>query len=115
MPAAANGDEETVVAAEVHRRSHVGNIDAARDHQRMLVDHAIEELARLVVVGVAALDDWAPQAFPELTFGFVAHEVPPFEKSLFGVIAGPKRSNDLRQTSQAVPPPLRSQRRPECW
>ena len=42
-----------LLAPEVHRRDDVGDVGAARDQQRPLVDHAVVERARLVVVGVA--------------------------------------------------------------
>ncbi len=45
------------VAAEIDRRDHVGDVGAARDQARPLVDHAVVELARLVVAGVPRLDD----------------------------------------------------------
>ena len=53
VAAAADGDEKAVVAAEIDRCDHVGNIDALRDQQRPLVDHAVIERARLVIVRVA--------------------------------------------------------------
>ena len=55
VAAAADGEEQAVVAAEVHRRDDVGDVDAARDQPRPLVDHAVVERARRVVVGVAAV------------------------------------------------------------
>ena len=77
VAAAANGDGKLVVAAEIHRRDHVGDVGAARDQQRPLVDHAVVELARLVVVGVIAPDQRAAQAACEFGDGFVVHDGPP--------------------------------------
>ena len=64
-----------VVAPEIHRRDHVGDIDTAGDQQRPLVDHAVVEFAGIVIVGVAALDERAAQALTQFGLGFVTHDV----------------------------------------
>ena len=43
--------EQIVLAPEIHRRDDVGDVGAARDQRRPLVDHAVVERARLIVVG----------------------------------------------------------------
>ena len=76
VAAAADGDEKTVVAAEIHRGDHVGDIDALRDEQRPLVDHAVVERASLVVVRIAPRDQPAAKSLPKLIDVFVAHRLP---------------------------------------
>ena len=56
MTAAANGEQQALVAGEVHRRDHVRHVDASRDQARPLVDHAVVERARGIVVGIARLN-----------------------------------------------------------
>ena len=73
VAAAADGDEKAVVAAEVHRRDHVGDVGALRDQQRPLVDHAVVERAGLVVVRVVARDQPAAKILPKLIDVLVAH------------------------------------------
>ena len=48
--------------AEVHRRDDVGDVGAARDQPRPLVDHRVVERARLVVVGVSAAGSASPRS-----------------------------------------------------
>ena len=56
VTAAADCDGKLVVAAEVHRGDHVGDVGTARDHERPLVDHAVIELAAFIVLGMIATD-----------------------------------------------------------
>ena len=51
VAAAADRDQQALLAPEVHGRDDVGDVGAARDEPRALVDHAVVELARLVVAG----------------------------------------------------------------
>jgi hypothetical protein len=38
---AAHGNQQIVLTAKVDRRDHIGNVDAMRDQQRPLVNHAV--------------------------------------------------------------------------
>ncbi len=53
--------QQIVVAAEIDRGDDVGDVGAARDQQRPLVDHAVVELAGLVVVGVRRARSTSPR------------------------------------------------------
>ena len=66
MAAAAYGDEEFIVAAEVHCRDHIGRVRAARDHERPLVNHSVVELARVLVVEVVASDERTAESFAKV-------------------------------------------------
>ena len=74
VAAAAYGNEELIVAAEVHCRDHVGHVRAARDHERSLVDHSVVELARVLVVGVVAPDQRTAKTLAQFGHGFLAHD-----------------------------------------
>jgi hypothetical protein len=56
VAAAADRRVEALLAAEVDRRDHVGDVDAARDQRGTLVDHPVVEGPRVVVVGIAGAD-----------------------------------------------------------
>ncbi len=71
--AAANGDGKLAVPAEIHRRDHIGDVGAAGDQQRPLVDHRVVELSRLVVIRMVAPDDRAAKTLREFGDGFVVH------------------------------------------
>src|SRR5690606_23963272 len=62
VAAAADGDELAAVAAEAHRCDNVGYIRAPGNQRRPLVDHAVVELARLVITGVGRLDQLASES-----------------------------------------------------
>ena len=62
---AADGEEQAVLAGEVDRDDHVSNVGAACDQGRASVDHGIVDLARLVVVFIAWLDQLASQTSPQ--------------------------------------------------
>ena len=72
VAAAANGDEEFIVAAEVHCRDHIGRVRAARDHEWPLVNHSVVELARILVVGMVAPDECTAESFAKLGHCLVA-------------------------------------------
>ena len=80
VAAAADGDEQLVVAAEIHRGHHVGDVRAARDEQRPLVDHAVVKLARLIIVRVVAPDDGATEALVSLAYRRRSSRFPPSER-----------------------------------
>ena len=61
VAAAADGDGQAVVAPEIDRGDHVGDVGAAGDQQRPLVDHAVVERARLLVAWVLRLDELTAQ------------------------------------------------------
>src|ERR1700730_9248712 len=75
VAAATNRDAQAIVAAEIHRRDHVGDIDTAGDQQWPLVDHAIIERTGFIIVGLATFDDRAAHALTQFDLGFVAHDV----------------------------------------
>src|SRR5258708_18170896 len=62
VPAAPDGNEETVLAAKVDRRNDVGHIGAARDQGGALVDHTIVDLACSIVTLITGLDELSPAA-----------------------------------------------------
>ncbi len=84
MAAAAHGNRKLVVAAEIHRRHHVGRVGTARDDERPLVDHAVIELARLLIVRVVAADDGAAMVLGEFGDGIVVHELPSQSNHVMG-------------------------------
>ena len=51
--------DEAVVAGEVDGGDDVGDVGALGDEGRVLVDHRVVDRARLVVAGVARLDERA--------------------------------------------------------
>ena len=61
-----------LLAAEVDGRDDVGDVGAARDQARPLVDHAVVERARLVVAGVSRLDDVAAESLRKGVDGLVS-------------------------------------------
>jgi hypothetical protein len=75
VAAAPNGDAQLVVATEIHRRYHVGDIDTASDQQRALVDHAVIKRTDIVIIGLATLDDHSAQALTQFALGFVTHDI----------------------------------------
>ena len=82
MAAAANGDRELVVPAEIHRRDHVGDVGASGDEQRPLVDHGVVEFSRLFVFRMAPPDNRAAKTLSEFGDGFIVHDVPPKKETL---------------------------------
>ena len=56
VPAAADREQQVVLAREPDGPGHVGGAGAARDQRRPLVDHRVVDLAGLVVVGVLGAD-----------------------------------------------------------
>ena len=69
VAAAAHGEGQAVLAGEVDGADHIGHIDAAGNQRRALVDHAVVDLARLLVVGVARLDQLAAHTCAEILNG----------------------------------------------
>src|ERR1700730_17507873 len=59
VAAAAYSDAQAIVAAEIHRRHHVGDVDTASDQQWPLVDHAVIERTGFVIIALATVDDRA--------------------------------------------------------
>ena len=66
VPAAADGDEEPLLAREPKTRDDVGGAGAANDEGRAAVDHPVPDRARLVVSGVARPDSRAAEYLLEL-------------------------------------------------
>jgi hypothetical protein len=65
MAASTNCNGELIVSTKVHRANHVGNICAARDERRSLVDHAIIDLACSLIVHIAWLKQFTAQLCAE--------------------------------------------------
>ena len=63
-----------IVAAEIHGGDHVGRVDAARDQLRALVDHAVVELAGVVVTRIGLLNDGSTQRRRKTGNGLVFHD-----------------------------------------
>ena len=62
MATATDGGEQIILPSKAHGGDDVGDIGAASDEQRPLVNHAVVELAGLFVLLVAALDEVTPEA-----------------------------------------------------
>ena len=69
MAAAADGDLDAAVTAETHAGDDVGDVAAARDGGRVLVDHGVVDGARLVVPGIGRCDQVAAQGGGQLLIG----------------------------------------------
>jgi hypothetical protein len=55
-----------MLASKVHRSNDIRHMGALSDKKRTLVDHRIEDCARLFVAIIAGGDHRAAQALPEL-------------------------------------------------
>ena len=75
VAAAANGDRELVVPAEIDRGDHVGDVGASGDEQRPLVDHGVVELSRLFVFRMVAPDNRPAKTLGKFGNDFVVHRV----------------------------------------
>ena len=76
VAAAPDGDGEAVVAPEIDRGDHVGNVGAAGNGQRPLVDHAVVERACFLVGWVRRLDELTAQHGLQIRdFACVEHDV----------------------------------------
>ena len=69
VAAAPDGDLHAVVAAEADAGDDVGDVAAARDGGRVLVDHGVVDGARLVVTGIGGRDQVAAQGGGQLLVG----------------------------------------------
>ena len=83
VAAAPDGDEQALVAAEVHRGDDVGDVHAARDQARPLVDHAVVQRTGGVVVGVAWTDDSSAKALLKGGHDLISHS----SLSFMGILA----------------------------
>ena len=61
VAAASDGDLDAMLAAETYAGDDVGDVPAARDGGRVLVDHGVVDGARLVVPGISRRDQVAAQ------------------------------------------------------
>ncbi len=78
VAAAADRREHPLLAAESHSCLDVLHVRAVRDQARPLVDHAVVDLAGLVVARVVRLDQLASQALPERCYTVVSgHRILP--------------------------------------
>jgi hypothetical protein len=62
VAASTDGDKQAVVAAEVHRGDDVGNVHAARNQARPLVNHAVVKSADIIVVSITWTDESSAKA-----------------------------------------------------
>jgi hypothetical protein len=68
-PASPDGDRQ-VAFASVYDGSHdVSRVQALGDEQRTLIDHAVVQGTRLVVIGVIAIDDPAAETLTQVANG----------------------------------------------
>src|SRR5438445_424069 len=56
VPAAPNGKENAIFPGEIDAMDHIRHVHAAHDEPRLLVDHAIINLASVVISFIAPLD-----------------------------------------------------------
>ena len=76
VAAAPDGDGEAVVASEIDRGDHVGDVGAAGNGQWPLVDHAVVERACFLVGWVVRLDELTAQRGLQIRdFCCVEHDV----------------------------------------
>ena len=73
VAAAADGDEQALVAAEVHRGDDVGDVHAARDQARPLVDHAVVKSTGGIVVGITWTDESSAKALLQGGNDLISH------------------------------------------
>ncbi len=66
VPAAADGQVESALAREGHRRDHVAGVHGANDHGRPSIDHRVVDLPRLLVPPVPGHDHVAPHPLAQL-------------------------------------------------
>src|SRR2546430_9576520 len=59
VPAPAHGQGELMLTSEIDGADDIGDIYASGDESRPLIDHAIVDLPRLFVLGIARLDQVA--------------------------------------------------------
>ena len=74
MTAAADGEQQALLAGEVHGGDDVGRVDGARDEARTLVDHAVVERTNGVVVRIGLADEPAAKSLLECGDSLVVHE-----------------------------------------
>ena len=66
VTAASDGDLDAMLAAETYAGNNVGDVPAARDGGRALVDHGVVDYAHLVVPGIARRDQVTAQGSGQL-------------------------------------------------
>jgi hypothetical protein len=62
VAASADGNKQALVAAEVHRGDNVGDVYAARNQARPLVDHTVVESTGGIVVSITWTDESPAEA-----------------------------------------------------
>ena len=65
--AAPDGQQQVIVASEMHGGDHVGDIRAAHDEPGVTVDHAVVDATGLIVIGVLGRDQATTQTAPEIS------------------------------------------------
>lgn len=61
VAAAADGEEQILLAGEAHRGDHVGDAGTAGDQRRVFVDHAVVDASSNVVAEIPGLDQLTAQ------------------------------------------------------
>src|SRR5215208_7941672 len=82
MTPAANRNDQLVVACEIYRSNDVSHVGAARDQFWTAIDHAVVDLASLVVTRIARGNEAASQAGFQRGNGGISHETPPAYKCI---------------------------------
>ena len=73
VAAAPDGDEQALVAAEVHRGDDVGDVHAARNQARPLVDHAVVKSTGGIVVSITWTDESSAKALLKGGHDLISH------------------------------------------
>src|SRR3954467_10891697 len=65
MASAAHRKQKPLLAGKIHRLNDIGDAVAADDQRRTPVDHAIPNLARLLIAGISWTEQFATQTRPQ--------------------------------------------------
>src|SRR5271165_2298274 len=109
VSAAADGEQEIVLASESYRCDHVRNIDTFHDHSRALINHRIVYFASFLVTGVFRKNDIPAYIRNKIGDNFRFHERPLIELVEFDSWSGylqprnpPKPHSSAPLTSAAL-------------
>ena len=84
MATAADGNAQALVAAKIHRRNDIGDIGAAHDEPRPLVDHGVIEFAGSIIVRVVGANDWSAHRRRKCSNVLIAHCTAPPRRLMTG-------------------------------
>jgi hypothetical protein len=91
VAAAANGQQDAVLARVIDRGNDIRHVGAPHDQRGLLVDHGVIKFACFVVAGVGRLEYFAAQAGAECC---VIRHLSPSEKMLLSGIPIPRSKTD---------------------